>query len=308
LGEIGLDRLDEAKATYAKALERKLNHPFFAFCLYQIAFLQNDAAGMRQQVAWSGGKPEVADGLLALEADTAAYSGRLREAREFSSRAMDSAKLAGKKDPPAMYFATSGLREAWFGNATEARRRVTLALSGRASRDVLYFAALASAYAGDDGRAQALTGDLDKGFPEDTIVQFNYLPTLRARLALNRGNSSGAIESLRIALPYELGLSSNSPFNWTAMYPVFVRGEAYLAARQGKQAAAEFQKILDHPGIVLNQPISPLAHIGLARAYALQGDEVKARAAYQEFITVWKDADPGIPILVTAKAEYAKLK
>jgi tetratricopeptide (TPR) repeat protein len=220
---------------------------------------------------------------------------------------MDSAKRGGEKDAPALYSGTSGLREAWFGNTDEARRRATLALELSTGRDLQYFAALAFAYTRDDARAKALADDLDKRFPEDTIVQFNYLPTLRAKLALNQGDASESIESLRAAAPYELGVSTNCPVNWTAMYPVFVRGEAYLAARQGNEAAAEFQKILDHPGIVLNQPIRALAHLGLGRAYGLQGDTVKARAAYQDFFVLWKKADADIPILQQAEGEYAKL-
>jgi hypothetical protein len=163
------------------------------------------------------------------------------------------------------------------------------------------------AYAGDDARAQALTDDLGKKYPEDTIMKFNYLPTLRAKLAASRRNPSDAIESLRVAALYELGQTTFSVVGWTAMYPVFVRGEAYLAAHQGNEAAAEFQKILDHRGVVLNEPIGALAHLGLARAYTLSGDTVKARAAYQDFLALWKDADPDIPVLIAAKAEYAKL-
>jgi tetratricopeptide (TPR) repeat protein/predicted Ser/Thr protein kinase len=306
--EISLNRLDEAKATYAQALERKLNNPFFYLGLYQIAFLQNDPAGMTQQIAKTAGLPGLEDELLSLEADTAAYSGRLKDARELTRRAIDSAERAGEKDPPVMCSATSGLREAWFGNTDEARRLVSLALRRSASRDVVYFAALALAYSREDARAQALAEDLGKRFPEDTIVQSNYLPTLRAKLALNQGKASEAIESLRAAAPYELGLSTQSPMNWTAMYPVFVRGEAFLSARRGTEAAAEFQKILDHRGIVVNGPIGALAHLGLARAYLLQGDTAKAKAAYQDFLRLWKDADPDIPILKQAKAEYAKLQ
>ena len=305
--DIALNRIEEAKATYAQALARKLNNPFLDIALYQVAFLQNDAAGMAQQIAKTAGRPGFEDQLLNLEGDTVAYSGRLKDARELSRRAMDSAEGAAEKDPPAIYSATSGLREAWFGNTDEARRRVAFALSRSAGRDVLYLAALALAYSREDARAQALTDDLGKRFPEDTIVQFNYLPTLRAKLALNQGRASKAIESLTTAAPYELGLSTQSPFNWTAMYPVFVRGETYLAARQGTEAAAEFQKILDHPGIVVNGPIGALAHLGLARAYRLQGDTAKAKAAYQDFLRLWKNADPDIPILEQAKAEYAKL-
>jgi eukaryotic-like serine/threonine-protein kinase len=195
-----------------------------------------------------------------------------------------------------------------FGNAEEARRRASLAMGRSAGRDVQYGAALALAYAGDAGRAQALTDDLGKRFPEATIVQFNYRPTLRARLALNRGNASEAIESLRAATPYELGQTTSSAYGWTALYPVFVRGEAYLAAHQGSEAAVEFQKILDHRGIVLNEPIGALAHLQIGRAYVLEGDTAKAKKAYQDFLTLWKDADTDIPILIAAKSEYAKLQ
>jgi hypothetical protein len=152
----------------------------------------------------------------------------------------------------------------WFGNMDEARSRVTSALKRSSNRDVLYFAALAFAYSREDARVQALMGDLNKRFPEDTIVQFNYLPTLRARLALNKGKAADAIENLRITAPYELGVSTDCQANWSVMYPVYVRGEAYLAARQGREAAAEFQKILDNRGLVVNQLIVPLAHLGLA--------------------------------------------
>jgi tetratricopeptide (TPR) repeat protein len=305
---VALNRPDEAKATYARAQERKLDIPFFYFGLYELAFLQNDAAGIAKQIAKTTGLAGLEDQMLALEADTAAYSGRLKEARELSRRAMDSAERAGEKDPPAMYLATSGLREAWFGNMDEARSRVTSALKRSSNRDVLYFAALAFAYSNEDARAQALMGDLNKRFPEDTIVQFNYLPTLRARLALNKGKAADAIENLRITAPYELGVSTDCQANWSVMYPVYARGEAYLAARQGREAAAEFQKILANRGLVLNQPTVPLAHLGLARAYVLQGDPSKAKAAYQDILTLWKDADPDIPVLLQAKAEYKKLQ
>jgi tetratricopeptide (TPR) repeat protein len=306
---IALNRLDEAKATYRQAVEHKFDSAsFLHIAPYQIAFLQNDAAEMAKLVASSVGKSPAEDELLALEADTAAYSGRLREAGEYSRRAIDSAERAEEKEVAALYFALHGLREALFGNAEEARRRATLATARSAQRDVHYGAALALAYAGDDKRARTLTDDLSKRFPEDTIVQFNYLPTLRAKSALARGNVSEAIESLRAATPYELGMTTSSAYGWTALYPVYVRGEAYLAAHQGREAEAEFQKILDHRGIVVNIPIGALAHLGLARAYAMHGDTAKAKAAYEDFLTLWKDADLDIPILIAAKSEYAKLK
>ena len=305
---IALNRLDEAKAAYREALERRLNNAYFPIYLYGIAFLQNDVAGMAQLVARSADQPGAEDVLLGLEADTAAGSGRLRDAREFSRRAVDSAERVEEKETAATYSAVSGLREALFGNAVEARRRVALAMERSAGRDVQYGAALALAYSGDTGRTQALTGDLGKRFPEDTIVQFNYLPTLRAKLAVSRGNASEALESLRTAAPCELGQTASGVYSWTSLYPVFVRGESYLAAHQGGDAAAEFQKILDHRGIVLNEPIGALAHLQIARAYAIQGETAKAKAAYQDFLTLWKDADPDIPILRQAKAEYTKLE
>jgi serine/threonine protein kinase len=305
---INLNRIDEAKAIYEHARERKMKSSYFNLALYQMAFLQNDSAGMAQQVSSSAGTPGLEATLVANEADTAAYSGRLSTAREFSRQAVDSAVRAGDKEAAATYSALSALREALFGNADEARRRATLAMEHPGGHDLQYASALAWAYAGDDERAQKLTDDLDQRFPEATIVQFNYLPTLRAKLAVSKGNASEARETLRAALPYELGRTTYSSYGWTALYPVYVRGEAYLAAHQGKEAAGEFQKILYHPGVVLNEPIGALAHLQIGRAYAMQGDTAKSKAAYQNFLTLWKDADPDLPILIAAKAEYAKLK
>ena len=303
-----LNRFDEAKAIYAQVLERKLHDPFIDVVMYELAFAQDDNAGMAQHAAKMAALPRLVHRILNMEGDTAAYSGHLKDARELSRRAMDSAQRGGEKDAPALYSGTSGLREAWFGNTGEARQRATLALKLSSGRDLQYFAALAFAYARDDARAKALADDLDKSFPEDTIVQFNYLPSVRGRLALNKGDASGAIASLAATAPYELGATRAIDLNWTAMFPVFVRGEAYLAARRGSEAAAEFQKILDHRGLVLNQPIGALAHLGLGRAYVLQGDIPKAKAAYQDFLTLWKDADADIPVLQQAKVEYAKLR
>ena len=302
-----LNRLEEARATAeAAAKTKKL---MFLTVSYMLGFLQNDAAEMKQQVAVNAGKPGVEDGFLAYEANTAAYYGQLRDAREFSRRAEDSAELSGEKEASATYSATSSLREALFGNTDEARQRAALAIGRSAGRDVQYGAALALAYAGDDRNLQVLTDDLGKRFPQDTIVQFNYLPTLRARVAVSNGNTSEALNGLRTAAPYELGQPIyGGDYGWTALYPVYVRGEAYLASHQGSEAATEFQKILDHPGIVLNEPIGALAHLQIGRAYAMQRDTAKAKAAYQHFLTLWKDADPDVPILIAAKSEYAKLK
>jgi eukaryotic-like serine/threonine-protein kinase len=308
LGDMALLRLDEAKGAYEQARRRKLYSPLYRPALYQIAFLQNDGANMAQQGAGSAGQPGVEDELLSLEADTAAYSGRLREARQFSGRAMNSAELARENDAAATYLAMSALREALFGNQNEAQRRATLATKRSTARDVQYGTALALLYAGDNRRAQALTDDLGKRYPEDTIVRFNYLPTLRAKNAVTRNNAAEAIELLGAATPYELGQSTASTYGWTSLYPVYVRGEAYLAAHKGREAATEFEKILDHRGVVVNQPIGALAHLQIGRAYAMQGKTAEAKAAYQDFLTLWEDADPDVSVLKQAKAESARLR
>ncbi len=313
---IYLNRLKEARATAEEARAKKLDSPVLHVLEYAIAFLQDDATGMAQQTAWAAGKPGIEDVLLANEATAAAYFGRLGKAREFSRRAVASAERAEEKERAAGYQAEAALREALFGNAAEAGQRAAAALGLSAGRDVQSAAALALALAAHPevsasaalARAEKLADDLAKRFPEDTIVKFNYLPTIHAQLALIRNDSSGAVEALQAASPYELGATTQVYFNFLCLYPVYLRGQAYQAGHRGSEAAAEFQKILDHPGIVLNEPIGALAHLQIGRAYALLGDTAKARAAYNDFLTLWKDADPGIPILVAAKSEYAKLK
>jgi hypothetical protein len=288
-------------------LAKKPESAYLRFILYLLDFSQNDAAGMARQVAWAAGKPGVEDQFLYEEGDTTAYSGRLGVAREFSRRAVASAERAEEKETAASYEAEAALREAVFGNATEARQRAAAALALSTGRDVQYGAALALALARDASRAQALADDLAKRFPEDTLVKFNYLPTIHAQVALSRNDSSKAIDTLQAATPYELGSPGSSAFS-TALYPAYVRGEAYLVGHQVSEAAAEFQKILDHRGIVANSPIGALAHLQIGRAYAMQGESARAKAAYQDFLTLWKDADPDIPIFIAAKAEYAKLQ
>jgi hypothetical protein len=264
---------------------------------------RNGATGGR-----SRGKNGEEDLLLALDADTAAYFGHLGRARELSRRASSSAKRAGEKEAAAACEAMAALREALFGNTAKGLEQTSMAMTPSSGRDVYYGFGLASAYAKNAKATQRFVGGVEKGFAEDTIVQFNYLPTLRAKQALIHSNPQQAIDTLEIAAPYELGLPAGGFYNWPNMYPVYVRGQAYLAANQGAEAAAEFQKILDHRGIVLNEPIGALAHLQLGRAYAMSSDMAKARAAYSDFLTLWKDADPDIPILKEAKAEYAKLQ
>jgi tetratricopeptide (TPR) repeat protein len=304
-----VDRIDEARTTIDEAQAKKFDVPALHSLLYQIAFLKNDPQGMERQVTWLAGKPGAEDVMLAFEADTAGFSGHLGKARDFSRLAAESAGHVQQKETSATYEADEALREALFGNISDARQQATAALALSTGRDVQYGTALALAFAGNSSRAQALADDLNKRFPEDTIVQFNYLPTIRAQLALDRNDSPKAIEILQPAAPYELGsLTRASVFNFISLYPVYVRGEACLAAHRAGDAANEFQKILDHRTVVLMEPIGALAHLGLARAYALQGDTAKAKTAYSDFFALWKDADPEIPILIAAKAEYATLK
>jgi eukaryotic-like serine/threonine-protein kinase len=307
-GYAALNRLDKAKEAYARALRNKIDSSaFLDVPMYSIDFLNGDTSGMAQLVARGTGKPGIEDIFLANEALTAAYSGRLGKARELSRQAEASAQRAEEKEEAAVYVGSAALIEGLFGNATQARRQAATALGLSTARDTQYAAALVLGFTGDEVRTQALADDLAKRFPQDTIAQFNYLPTLRAQIALNRNDSDKAIEALQAAAPYELATPA-ALFGFLSVYPIYVRGEAYLAARQGNEAAAEFQKILDHAGVVVNEPIGALAHLGLARAYAMKGDTARARAAYQDFLTLWKDADPDIPILIAAKSEYAKLK
>jgi len=201
----------------------------------------------------------------------------------------------------AYYKANAAWREAVVGNAVDTRQHAPAALTLSTGRDVPYRAALALALVGDTSRAQSLADSLAIRFPDDTLVQFNYLPTLRARISLTRNDPSNAIEALQAAAPYELSANGYC-------YPIYIRGQAYLSAHQGREAAVEFQKIIHHRGVVGNDSIGALAHLQLGRAYVIAGDSAKAKTAYQVFLTLWKDADPDIPILNQAKAEYAKLQ
>jgi ATP/maltotriose-dependent transcriptional regulator MalT len=262
---------------------------------------------MAEQVNWSADRPGDAAVLLYFEADTAAYSGQLSKARDLSKQAVAAAQRAGRKERAAGCQAAAALREALFGNGAEAKRFATSALKSSNGRDVEFVASLALAMVGDKDQAVQLADMLKSRFPEDTIVQFNYLPTIYAQVALNDGDPSRAIELLRAAAPYELGLAGDSNYS-TYLYPVYVRGQALLAQHQGEAAAAEFQKILNWPGVVSNEPIGALAQLGLARARAMNGETAEARTSYNNFLSLWKDADPDIPIFIAAKSEYAKLQ
>jgi Flp pilus assembly protein TadD/predicted Ser/Thr protein kinase len=310
LGQIylALNRFDEARTTIDEAQRRKLDHAGLHVTLYALAFFRDDAPAMQQEADWAAGKPGAEDQMLSLESDTEVWFGRLGKAREFSRRAADSARRADRKEAAALWQAHATIREALFGNADAARRNAGSSVAlAPGSPEVESQAALAYALAGDTAHAQLLLDDLAKRFPQDTVLQTVWLPTIRSQLETNRKNASRGVELLQAATPYELGMLSASAPN-SCLYPLYVRAQADLNENQGEAARAEFQKILDHRGLVWNCATGVLAHLGIARAYALAGDTTRAKIAYQDFLTRWKDADEDIPILIAAKAEYGKLK
>ena len=304
-----LNQLGESENALRRATDRKLDNPMLTVLRYDLAFLKTDEAEMNRTARLAQGRSGAEDGITDHQAFVLAYSGHLREARKMSQHAVALAQQAAHPERAAMFETAAALWEGFFGNAPTARQSALAARALTKNREVEYGAAFALALAGDSSESQALANDLETRFPEDTSVRFSYLPSLRARLALNHGDSSQAIELLQAATPYELGEPrSYLQGFFGALYPVYVRGQAYLAARRGREAAGEFQKILDHRGIVFSDPIGALARLQLARAYALSGDKTKSKASYQDFLALWNDADPDIPILRQAKVEYAKLQ
>jgi tetratricopeptide (TPR) repeat protein len=303
---LALNRLEEAQATFDQAYARKLDYWGLHLWTYYLAFLRGDGGEMERQVAWGIGKPGDEDRLLFAESTTEAYYGRIRKAREFSRRAEESAQHAEAKEVAATWRAYATLREAEFGNSEQVRQGTSAALAMAPGRLVKVLAALALARAGDAAQAESMSEELANNNPSNSLLNYYWLTIIRAAIQLDRDDPGRAIELLQAVAPYELGYEPTLQLG--TMYPVFVRGQAYLDLNQGKEAAAEFQKFLDHRGVVVSYPLAALAHLGLARSYALQGNTAKARAAYQDFLTLWKDADPDIPILKEAKAEYAKLQ
>jgi len=301
-----VNRLDAAKAAALEAKSHNVDSPAIHASLYLVEFLQHDAAGMEREAAAVMGKPGSEDLVLYYESDTAAYGGHFVQARHLSRRAADSALRAGQKETMAGYEAEAAVRESLVGNLALAKRQAKDALAFSSGRDVVAMSAVALGLAGDSPDSNRLADDLRKRFPQDMVVRFNSLPAIRAATALRNGDSGKAIAALAASAPYELGQTAQEVT--FVLYPVYLRGEAYLAARQGTAAAAEFQKILNYPGLVQNEPIGVLAHLQIGRAYALQNDTAKSRAAYQDFFSLWKDADSDIPILKETKAEYAKLQ
>ncbi len=304
-----LDRLGQAEKSLQLASARKLEASDALVLPYDIAFLKGDQAAMEREAAQEQAKSESEAQSWYYQAFARAYSGHLQQARMMSTRATDMAQQADQPERAALWGTGAALLDAFFADPSAARKRAKAALALSTDREVEYGAALAFAMTGDTTQAQTLANDLQRRFAEDTSVKFSYLPTLRALLALHSGNPSRAIELLQVAAPYDLGAPRSSYHGiFGPLYPVYFRGEALLAAHQGPQAAAEFQKILDHRGIVVSDPVGALARLQLGRAFALSGDKSRAKSAYEDFLTLWKDADPGIPILLQAKREYARLQ
>jgi eukaryotic-like serine/threonine-protein kinase len=304
---LALNRMKDAKAALDEASKRKLDSQYLHLARYHLAFLENNPSAMQEQSSWAMGKPGAEDWQLSDESDTEAYYGRLRKAGELTRQAVESAKRSGATDAAALWQVNEALREAEVGNSVLARKATADALALSSRPDVNLLAALALARSGETIQSSALANKLAADFDRDTMIQAYWLPTIRAAIAINRGDGQKAVELLRAASEYELGAPIQIPSHGT-LYPVYVRGEAYLRMGDGEQAATEFQKIIDQRGIVANFPLGALAHLQLARAYKLTGDAGKAREAYAAFLVAWLDADPDIPILRQAKAEYAKLQ
>jgi len=319
LDDLALQNFSGTRQIVQQAQARAVDNYFLRMYLYTVAFLQVDAGGMTEQQQWFASHSEYENYGLALTADTEAYFGHLNKARELTRLAAESAVRADNKENAAMYRANGALREAAYGNPVEAKQSAAQALElSPGSPGVAVQAALAFAMTGERARAVSLVQELNKRFPLETQLQSLGLPAIEAQLQLARRNPDLALNTLRAGLPIEFANATFSTNNTSCLYPTYIRGQAYLAVGQGSAAAAEFQKIMDHSGIVWNCWTGALAHLGMARANALQEKEskgadadaarVRALAAYTDFLTLWKDAEPEIPILVQAKTEYAKLR
>ncbi len=303
--QMWLGQLDQAKTMAQQARQRQVDSPWVPLVLYTIAFEQHDSADMERQVAAATGKPGVDDQILFLQSETAAFGGQYAKALQLARNAADSALRIGEKETAAEYHAHDAVRQALVGNTAEAKQEVAAARAIAQTRQVRALSSVALGLAGDSAESGRLAEELGKDLPDDTIVKFEYLPMARAATQLASRDGAKAVDAMSASQPYELG-EFNTSMTF-ALYPVYLRGEAFLAAKRGAEAAGEFQKILDHPGVAGNEPIAALAHLGLGRAYALQGDAGKSKAAYQDFLALWKDADPNVSLLKEAKAEYAKL-
>ncbi len=298
---INLSRFDEAQEVLQQVQARKLNDELLWINLYSVAFAHRNAEEMRHLVNGTAGKPGLEDELLGMQSDTEAYFGRLKKSRELTARAQQVAHQNGDDETAAGYLVSAALREVETGDRNKAGIGVGQALAKSSGRNVQTLAALALARAGEVSRAQSIADDLSKRFPSDTLINSFWVPTIRAAIELNRGDTGRAFQLLEATSDYELAPA-------TYLFSIYLRGEVFLKTGRGKDAATEFQKILNNPGIMDNFVLGALAHLGLARAYALAGDTAQARTAYQDFFALWKDADPDIPILKQAKTEYARLQ
>jgi eukaryotic-like serine/threonine-protein kinase len=304
--DLVLNRVNDAKAVYEQGRTRKLQNGFPDSIMYLLAFGERDAAGMQLHVDAAMGKPGIEDILMTMQSDTEAYYGRLGRAREFSRRAVESAQKNDAKETAALWQAYAALHEAEFGNAGEASKQAKAALSLAPGRDVRVLAGMALARAGKTPEATKLADSLNQEFPLDTVVQSHVLPTIRAMLALNQGQGEQALRVLAVTSGYEFAVPQAFVNTQPPLYPIYVRGQAYLKAGQGQLAVVEFQKMIALRW--MSYPLGALARLQLGRAYALSGDKAKAQGAYQDFLALWKDADPDVPILKEAKSEYAKLR
>ena len=291
-----------------RASERELETVKLLLVQYDLAFLKDDRGGMQQAVKAAQGKPDSMDWMADRQAFSLAYAGQLQKARVLSRQATQLAQQQGDRERAAQFTVRSALWEAFFGNVREAKQGAASALGLVSNREVEYGAAIVSGLAGDSRQAQALADHLESGFPEDTSIRFSYLPVIHAILALNRGDPAGAIHALEAAIPYELGSPRCAVVGfYGSLYPILFRGEAYLAAGKGPEAAREYQRLIDHRGIMIGDPVSVLARYGLARSYALSGDASNARSQYKEFLALWKEADLDLPVLQKARAELTEL-
>jgi eukaryotic-like serine/threonine-protein kinase len=304
INHVFLSQIAEGENWARRAVARGLEVDEIVMLEYEIDFLKRDQSAMDDVVSRARTRPGSENWISNEQAFALAYTGRLQAARKMSRLAVDASR-DGQEERAGLWEAGEAVREAIFGNAANAKKSAMAALEFAKNREVEYGAAFALALSGDSQQAQALADDLGRRFPEATAVRFSYLPVLRARLALNHGDARKALDLLQAAVPHELGIPSSALYG--RLYPIYMRGQAHLALHQGAEAAAEFQKILDHRGIVIDDPIGALAHLQLGRALVLAGDKTKAGSAYQDFLTLWKDADPDIPVLKQAQAEYARL-
>lgn len=300
-----LNRLDEAENALRLATGRGSEIDEHVMLAHDLAFLNGDWEGMERASVRARQRTGGEGWISNKEAFALAYYGRLAEARSATDRAVTFSEHTGEQERAGLWEVGAAVREALFGNGAEARQRAGRALKLSRNREVEYGAAFALAQSGEIAQAQALANDIEKRFPEDTSARFSYMPTLKAVFALQRGDAAKAIEELQGAIAYETGLPR---LLVGAMYPVYVRGEAFLAEGRGAEAAAEFQKILDHRGVVVSDPIGALARLELGRAYRIAGDRAKARAAYEDFLAFWKDADRDVPVLQEARRESAGIR